>query len=70
MPNVIVNNNGTPQNYQVESWSEDDIRLIASDVADQSVAQNAGKAVARDLRNPNARVSKSLANNTLTKRRR
>ena len=70
MPNVIVNNNGTPQNYQVESWSEDDIRLIASDVAEQSVIQGAGKAVARDLRNPNSRASKSLSTNTLTKRRR
>jgi len=70
MPSVTVNNNGTPQEYQVESWSEDSIRLVAQDVAQKTVAQDAGKVVARDLRNPNSKASKSFANNTLTKRRR
>lgn len=69
-PNVNVVNMGTPQNYEVESWSEDEIRLIASDVADQRVKVGAGRAVARDLRNPNSATSKSFANNTMTKRRR
>lgn len=69
-PNVTINNNGTPQEYSVESWSEDSIRLVAQDVAQKTVAQDAGKVVARDLRNPNSKASKSFANNTLTKRRR
>lgn len=70
MPNITVNNNGTPQDYSVESWSEESIRLVAQDVAQKTVAQDAGKVVARDLRNPNSKASKSFANNTLTKRRR
>ena len=70
MPSINVTNNGTPQNYEVESWTEDEIRLIASDVADQRVKTGAGRAVARDLRNPNSSVSKSMGSNTMTKRRR
>lgn len=70
MPSINVVNNGTPQNYEVDSWSEDDIRLIASDVADQRVKVGAGRAVAKDLRNPNSAASKSFGNNTMTKRRR
>lgn len=70
MPNITVNNNGTPQEYSVESWSEESIRLVAQDVAQKTVAQDAGKVVARDMRNPNSKASKSFASNTLTKRRR
>lgn len=70
MPSINVVNNGTPQDYEVDSWSEDEIRLIASDVADKRVKAGAGRAVAKDLRNPNSAASKSFGTNTMTKRRR
>lgn len=65
-PSVVVNNYGTPQKYEVESISREEIRLIARD----EVVKEAPKAVAGDLQNPNGRVSKSLQANTTAGRKR
>lgn len=67
---INIENNGTPQNYEVASITEDQVRLIATDVADRQITKNAGKAVGRDLTNPNSEVSKSMGRNTQVKRRR
>lgn len=68
--NIEVQNNGTPQAYQAEQLDENTIRLIARDEASQEVKNNAGKAVAGDLRNPNSKVSKGVTTNTTATRRR
>lgn len=66
MPTITVNNNGTPQDYQIESISRDEIILIAKD----QVRKEAPKVIAGDIGNPNSRVSKSLSQNTKTQRNR
>lgn len=66
MPQVVVNNNGTPQRYEVQSFTEKEIRLIAEDVA----MQVAPKVVAQDMRRPNSLVSKSVGGNFNTTRKR
>jgi tape measure domain-containing protein len=63
---ITVQNNGTPQTYNAQHISRDEIRLIAED----AVQRKAGSAVAANLNNPNSTFSKSLKNNTLTPRRR
>lgn len=66
MPKITINNNGTPQTYQTQSISRDEIVLIARD----QVRKEAPKVVAGDIANPNGRVSKSLQQNTNTGRNR
>lgn len=58
--NLVVNNMGTPQDYQVEQISRDEIRIIARDVT----RQEAPNVVAGEIANPNSKVSKSLGKNT------
>ena len=69
-PRVVVNNYGTPQGYQVESVSRDEIRLIAKDVSEQTVAKRTPSIVSNQIKNPNSQVSKALGNNTKVQRRR
>lgn len=68
--NIEVQNNGTPQTYQAQTIDENTIRLIARDEASQEVKNNAGKAAASDLRNPNSKLSKGVTTNTTATRRR
>lgn len=68
--NIEVQNNGTPQTYQAQTIDENTIRLIARDEASQEVKNNAGKAAANDLRNPNSKLSKGVTTNTTATRRR
>jgi tape measure domain-containing protein len=63
---ISVQNNGTPQNYQVEQLSATQVKLIAED----AVARKAPQVIAQDLGNPNSATSKSFRQNTLTPRRR
>jgi tape measure domain-containing protein len=56
---LIVNNYGTPQTYQVESISREEIRVIARDV----VHKETPDVVASDMASPNSRTSKSLKQN-------
>ncbi len=70
MPNITVNNMGTPQNYAVESVTADEVRLIARDQAEQTVAKRTPRIVSSQIKNPNSEISKALGNNTKTQRRR
>lgn len=67
--NVQVQNYGTSQ-ISVERISETDIRIIAKEVADETVRSRTPSIVAGELTNPNSRVSRSLSQNTKTERRR
>ncbi len=67
--NVTVENYGS-SNISVQKISETDVRIIAREVASQTVQREAPRVIATDIANPNGRVSKTLANNTSTQRRR
>lgn len=67
--NVTVENYGS-SNISVQKISETDVRIIAREVATQTVQREAPRVIASDISNPNGRVSKTLANNTNTQRRR
>ena len=67
--NVTVENYGNSE-ISVEQVSATDVRIIARDVAKQTVAQEAPGVIAADLSNPNSRVSKSLNQNTTATRKR
>ena len=66
---VTVENYGS-SNISVQKISETDVRIIAREVASQTVQREAPRVIATDIANPNGRVSKTLANNTSTQRRR
>lgn len=66
---VTVENYGS-SNISVQKISETDVRIIAREVASQTVQREAPRVIASDIANPNGRVSKTLANNTSTQRRR
>jgi len=66
MPNIVVNNNGTPQTYSVQSVTQEEIRLIAQDV----VQKDTPKLVTSQLSRANSPISKSLSQNTNTIRKR
>jgi len=67
--NVTVENYGSSQ-ISVERLSATDVRIIAREVALDAARNEAPRAVANQLRNPNSKVSKSFAQNTKTERRR
>ena len=67
--NVTVENYGS-SNISVQKISETDVRIIAREVASQTVQREAPRVIASDLSNPNGRVSKTLATKTSTQRRR
>lgn len=65
-PQVTITNNGTPQNYQVEGYDDNHIRLIANDV----VQSKTPDLVSSHIANPNSSISKSLGRHTTTRRSR
>ncbi|GHC52324.1 hypothetical protein GCM10010096_25490 [Alcaligenes pakistanensis] len=67
MPRLVINNNGTPQDYSVQSITRDEVVLIAED----AVMRKAPDAVSRELANNNSRVGSSMASrfNITPKRR-
>lgn len=67
---VQVQNYGTSKEFQVEQLSPTQIRIIARDEAENVVASRAGRVVAAELNDPNSMMSKSVARNTQTARRR
>jgi hypothetical protein len=67
--NVQVQNYGSSE-ISVQRISETDVRIIAREVAAQTVREQAPGVVASDINNPNGRVSKSLSNNVIAQRRR
>lgn len=68
--NVSIQNFGTSKEFEVEQISENEIRVIARDEADKSVAKNAPRVIAAEIVNPNSKVSKSLRDSTNTGRQR
>ncbi|QZA70461.1 tape measure protein [Erwinia phage AH03] len=67
---IDVQNTGTPQTYQAQQVDENTIRLWARDEAQQEVKTNAGNVAARDMRNPNSKLSKAQSQSTTATRRR
>ena len=63
---VIIEDHGTPKQYNVKYTTADEVRLIATDV----VRNNAASVVASDMGNPNGVVSKSMASNFVNPRKR
>jgi hypothetical protein len=67
---VSIENYGTSKQFEVQTLSPDEVRIIARDEAKQQVDLHAPRAVARELSNPNSTVSRSMAQNTSAQRRR
>jgi tape measure domain-containing protein len=67
--NVTVER-GPGVDVDVEQLSESEVRIIARREAVRAVREEAPKAIAADISNPNGRVSKSLGKNTQAGRRR
>lgn len=65
-PSIKIENYGTPQNYDVQQISRDEIILIARD----QVRKEAPKVVSADIKNPNSRTSKALQSSTTASRKR
>ena len=66
--NVSIENNGTSKEFEVQQLSEQDVRIIARDEAQNVVTKQAGSVVARELANANSDPSKALARNTTAER--
>lgn len=66
--NVTIENNGTSKEFEVQQLSEQDVRIIARDEAQNVVTKQAGLVVARELGNANSAPSKALARNTTAER--
>jgi tape measure domain-containing protein len=69
-PKIVINNMGTPQSYSVESVTRDEIRMIANDVAEKTVAKRTPEIMSNQVKNPNSHFSKTLQSSTKTERRR
>lgn len=54
----------------VQQVNEGYIRVVAKQVAQETIATHASATVANDLQNPNSRVSKAITQNTMATRRR
>jgi TP901 family phage tail tape measure protein len=67
--NITVENYGSSQ-ITVDRVSENDVRIIAREVATETVRNDAPGVVAGDISNPNGKVSKSLSKNTTMQRKR
>jgi hypothetical protein len=67
--NITVENYGTSE-IVVEQLGERDFRIIAREVAQKVVREDAPSVIAADLRNANSPTSRSLEQNTKSERRR
>lgn len=68
--NVDIKNYGTSKSFEVQQISPEEIRIIARDEATNQIAKRVPDLVSNEIANPNSRVSKSMAKNTQTARRR
>ena len=68
--NVSVENYAPGVSHEVQQLSSGEVRVIAREEAASVVREQAPKAVAADIANPNSRVSNALARNTQTQRKR
>jgi len=64
-PRLTIINNGTPQNYAVKSWTEGEIRLLASDEDRKNVPKLAGEEASK----PNSPMRRALSNQTNLQRK-
>ena len=69
MVNVTVENYGN-SSIEVERIGENDIRIIAREVVDSAISNDVPRLMGAEVANPNSNISKSLARNTNTQRRR
>lgn len=67
---VQIINQGTSKDFEVEQLSEQEIRIIARDEANNVVRQKAPSVIAADIANANGEVSTSMGKNTRTERQR
>lgn len=67
---VNIQNMASGVTHEVEQISENEIRIIAREEAKQAVRREAPGVISAEISNPNSNVSKSLARNTQTQRRR
>lgn len=67
---VYIENYGTSKEYEVQQLDENSIRLIARDEAKTAVVKHAPRVVSQQIADPNSSISKSMANNTKTQRKR
>lgn len=67
---VNIDNTGTYKAFDVQQLSEQEVRIIARDEADNAVRKKAPSVVAQDIMNANGEVSTSLSQNTRTERAR
>jgi hypothetical protein len=67
--NVHIDNRSAAQ-FQVERISATDVRIIAREVAQQTVRSDAPKVISSDLSNPNSRTSAALNRHTTIQRKR
>lgn len=63
---VTIENNGTPQTYQVKYTTPDEVRMIANDI----VQQKAPSVVAGNMNQPNGVMAKSMSSNYVNQRKR
>lgn len=68
--NVIIENYGSDKQFETQVMDEQTVRIIARDVAKDVVDQEAGNATARDMQNPNSRVSRATTSQFTTSRKR
>jgi len=68
--NISIENYGTSKDFEVQRLAEGDIRIIARDEARSVIRNEAPSVISAEISNPNSTVSKSLARNTSTQRRR
>jgi len=66
MVNITIENSIPAAHFTLKRLSETDVRLIAR----QEVAAESGNTIAKELHNPNSRVSKAVTRNNTTSRRR
>lgn len=67
---VQIINQGTYKDFEVEQLSEQEVRIIARDEANNVVRQKAPSVIAADIANANGEVSTSMSKNTKTERQR
>lgn len=66
MPKITINNNGTPQDYAIESLTREEVILIADD----RVAKSGPRMVAGELSRSNSRTSRAMQEGFKVERKR
>jgi hypothetical protein len=67
--NVSINNYGTNKDFEVQHLSENEVRIIAKDVASEEVRKQTPSIMANELSNPNSKSSNTMKRNSNTSRK-